>query len=301
MILVVCPNPALDVTYTVDRLVPGASHPVRTHAERAGGKGVNVARVLAQLQTSVTVTGFLGGARGAHLHDELAGCGLAQRWVEVAAQSRRTVTVVDSQDATVLREPGPEITPSDWNALVAQVRTSAPGADLAVLAGSLAPGAPADGYATLVSVLDALDVPAVLDATGPALLAALPARPFLVKPNASEAAEVVGAAGDPIAALLAGGARNAVVSDGAAGLAASLAGRRYRAVAPALAGNPTGGGDALAAGLAAGIAAGAPAEALLRRAVALAASAVTLPHAGETDLALAERLCPQVVVTCEGE
>ena len=301
MILVVCPNPALDVTYTVERLVPGESHLVRTFVERAGGKGVNVVRVLAQLRATVTVTGFLGGARGARLHDELAGCALAQRWVDVREQSRRTVTVVDPHGATVMREPGPQIAPADWDALVERVRTLGPGTDVAVLAGSLPPGAPADGYATLVSVLDALDVPAVLDATGSALAAALPARPFLVKPNAAEAAEIVGAAGDPVATLLVDGARNAVVSDGAAGVTAAVAGRRYRAVPPALAGNPTGGGDALAAGLAAGIAAGAPAEALLRRAVALAASAVTLPHAGEVDRALAEQLCPRVLVTGEDQ
>jgi tagatose 6-phosphate kinase len=75
VILTVALNAALDVTYKVPALRPGVSHRVTEVTERAGGKGLNVARVLAALGHDVTVTGFAGGATGRSLRDRLAGTG----------------------------------------------------------------------------------------------------------------------------------------------------------------------------------------------------------------------------------
>ncbi|MHC3394874.1 PfkB family carbohydrate kinase, partial [Streptomyces lavendulocolor] len=62
----------LDITYKVDALTPHASHRVTDVAERPGGKGVNVARVLAALGHDPVVTGFAGGPTGDVLRDLLA-------------------------------------------------------------------------------------------------------------------------------------------------------------------------------------------------------------------------------------
>ena len=71
MILTVTLNTALDITYRVPSLRAGASHRVSEVLERPGGKGVNVARVLAALGHEVTVTGFSGGPTGRVLRDRL--------------------------------------------------------------------------------------------------------------------------------------------------------------------------------------------------------------------------------------
>lgn len=63
MILTVTLNTALDITYRVRSLRPHASHRVSEVTERPGGKGLNVARVLAALGHEVTVTGFAGARR----------------------------------------------------------------------------------------------------------------------------------------------------------------------------------------------------------------------------------------------
>ncbi|SHI18106.1 pfkB family carbohydrate kinase [Streptomyces sp. 3214.6] len=73
MILTVTLNTALDVTYRVPALRPHASHRVTEVRERPGGKGLNVARVLAALGHEVTVTGFVGGATGRVVQDQLTG------------------------------------------------------------------------------------------------------------------------------------------------------------------------------------------------------------------------------------
>jgi tagatose 6-phosphate kinase len=119
VIAVVCLNPAIDVTFFVDELAPGMSHRVGQSRERAGGKGLNVARVLRQLDVPVVVVGFVGGRRGAVVRSELDDAALPHRLVDVAGETRRSVTVVDPvSGATVFNEPGPRITGAEWERLV---------------------------------------------------------------------------------------------------------------------------------------------------------------------------------------
>ncbi|TQM09419.1 1-phosphofructokinase family hexose kinase [Pseudonocardia kunmingensis] len=291
MILAVTLNAALDVTYDVDALVPHATHRVREVRTRAGGKGVNVARVLRALGHDVVVSGFAGGATGAAIRADLAAAGLPDALVPVAGESRRTVTVVAAADgdATLFNEPGPEVSDDEWAAFADRFAVLAAGADAVVLSGSLPPGVRPDAYARLVAATDARTV---VDADGPVLAAALAARPDVVKPNAAELAAVAGA-GDPREAaawLRARGAGAVVASLGADGLLAVTADGAWRARPPRrVAGNPTGAGDACVAALTAGLVAGAAWPDLLRDAVSLSAAAVAAPVAGDVDLDLHRR------------
>lgn len=290
MIVVVCLNPALDLTYHVDALVRGESLRVTAVAERAGGKGVNVARVLAQLGAPACLIGFAD-----EQHASMLSCAeLDARWTPIAAQTRRTVTVIDGE-ATVLREPGPLVADAEWAAFDAGYRallTSRP--DVVVLSGSLPLGLALDTYALLIEAAETLGVPCILDAEGDALRHGLAARPYLAKPNAGEARQL--GEGDPLETVMRAGARNAVVSAGRDGLRAALDGRTFKARVPTVAGNPTGAGDALTAVLAHGIAAGQPWSEVLRQAAATAAAAATAPVAGEFDPAVAASLLPRVTV-----
>lgn len=294
MILTVTLNAALDVTYVVDRLVPRSSHRVGTTYERAGGKGVNVARVLAALGHPAVATGLVGGPTGTALLGELREAGLHEEFTTIAGDSRRTVTVVSREDgdATVFNQPGPRVQPQEWAAFTTRYAGLLPNADVAVLSGSLPPGLPEDAYAQLVTRAAAAGVATVLDTSGPALLAALGARPDIVKPNAAELAAVTGGQ-DPVvgaARLRALGARAVVASSGAAGLYAVTAEGSWRARPPErLDGNPTGAGDACVAALAAGLAARTAWPDLVREAVALSAAAVPRAVAGDFDAAVHRR------------
>src|SRR5699024_8531366 len=88
MIITLTPNPAVDVTYAVPELRHGAVHRVEQVTEAAGGKGVNVARVLAQLGDRVYCTGFLAGQMGEHLEDLLADADIPQEWTLVTGETR---------------------------------------------------------------------------------------------------------------------------------------------------------------------------------------------------------------------
>ncbi|WUH92997.1 1-phosphofructokinase family hexose kinase [Streptomyces sp. NBC_00433] len=305
MIITVTLNVALDVTYRVPALVPQASHRVVEAVERPGGKGLNVGRVLAALGHPVTVTGFAGGPAGDEVRRQLAAGEYAGRLtdalVPIAGKTRRTVGVVDGRGrgATQFNEPGPTVSPGEWQALLTAYREVLAGADAVALCGSLPPGVPIGAYAELIREARAAGVYVLLDAEGPALRRGLAARPDLLKPNAGELAGLTGFAEPERAARDARrrGARAVAASLGPDGMVVVAEDGGWRAVPPVrLTGNPTGAGDSAVAGLLSGHAEGLPWPARLARAVALSAATVLAPAAGEYDPAAYADLLPRVEV-----
>lgn len=304
MILTVTLNTALDVTYRVPRLLPHASHRVADVTERPGGKGVNVARVLAALGHAVTATGFAGGPVGAVVRELLAQSpGVVDALVPCAGTTRRTVAVVDetSGDTTQFNEPGPLITAAEWSLFLDRYEDLlAAGTRAVALCGSLPPGVPVGAYAVLVRAARAAGVPVLLDTSGEALRRGVAARPEIIKPNAAELAELTGSR-EPLPATRDArrrGARAVVTSLGPDGLLAATPEGAWRAAPPrALAGNPTGAGDSAVAGLLSALAEGLDWPERLTRAVALSAATVLAPTAGEFDPRTYEEVRGSVKVT----
>ncbi|GIM91612.1 1-phosphofructokinase family hexose kinase [Paractinoplanes toevensis] len=191
MIVTVTLNPALDLTYAVDALVPHGTHRVTTVAERPGGKGLNVARVLHALGEPVLATGLLGGTTGGRVAALLRGEGVAASFVDIAGETRRTVAVVDRADATGFWEPGPTITEAEWSRFADHFRGLLREASVVTLSGSLPPGLPASAYAHLIAYAREAGVPTLLDTSGAALRHGLLAGPALAKPNADELAALL--------------------------------------------------------------------------------------------------------------
>jgi tagatose 6-phosphate kinase len=303
VILTVTLNTALDITYRVPSLRPHTSHRVSEVTERPGGKGVNVARVLAALGHRVTVTGFAGGATGREVHARLTATpGIADALVPVTGTTRRTVAVVDehSGDTTQLNEPGPHITPAEWSAFQDVYADLLPTVSAVALCGSLPPGVPVGAYAGLVRAARAANVPVLLDTAGEALRRGIAARPDLIKPNADELAELTGAH-EPLRAAQDArrrGARAVVASLGADGLLAYTSEGLWRATPPApVRGNPTGAGDSAVAGLLSGLVEQLPWPDRLARAVALSTATVLAPAAGEFDRAVYSDLVGKISAT----
>lgn len=307
MILTLTPNPALDLTYVADGVRVHGEHRVREVRAAAGGKGVNVARVLAALGREAICAGPLSGGVGQELRELLQPVpAIRQAWTPIAGTTRRTVTVVDPGGATGFNEPGPTLSEHEVQALhddlLAQVSGSEPQIDAVTVNGSLPPGISGADLASLVGAVREQGRPVLVDTSGPALLAAAHAEATMLKPNAAEAMEATGAETpvEAAAALIEMGAGSVVCSLGSDGMLAVQSRdpaqgphRAWRAHLPEpLNGNPTGAGDALVAVLASRLAAGAAAVLpdALARAVAVSASAVTRPVAGEVDLDLAAQL-----------
>ncbi|MYS07863.1 hexose kinase [Streptomyces sp. SID6041] len=304
MILTVTLNTAVDLTYRVPALTPHASHRVTQVIERPGGKGLNVARVLAALGHEAVATGFAGGATGAVLREQLAATPVRDALVETEGPTRRTVAIVDTAtgDTTQLNEPGPTVGAAEWTAFRARFTELLDGAAAVALCGSLPPGIHVGAYAELVRLARTAGVPVLLDTSGEPLRRGIAARPDLVKPNADELAQLTGAR-DPLRATREArgrGARAVVSSLGPEGLLAATPEGLWRAAPPAsVKGNPTGAGDSAVAGLLSGLVDGTPWPDRLTRAVALSAATVLSPVAGEFDRPAYEELLTRVKITEE--
>ncbi|MET0235785.1 MAG: 1-phosphofructokinase family hexose kinase [Kibdelosporangium sp.] len=271
MIVTVTLNAALDVTYRVPELRPGGTHAVQDVHTRPGGKGVNVADVLTQLGEPVIATGFAGP----HLRR------LLPEFVPIAAESRRTVTVLAAAEATLFSEPGPAVSPREWAALLAEYDRLAANASVVVLSGRL-PGVPDDAYAQLITRSPA---PVILDAEGDALRHGITAGPALIKPNHDELTGLLGRQPDLPADRTRLGV-NVAATLGAHGAVLATSDGTWRAQPPrAITGNPTGAGDAFTAALAVGLTHARPWPRILADAVALSAAAVAVPVAGAYDAA----------------
>lgn len=284
-LVVVTPNPAIDVTYVVARQQIGRTVRVDQVHRRAGGKGVNVARVLAALGRPALAVVPVGGDAGRWLVDDLGQ--LPVHPVQVTAPTRSTVTVVDGIDhPTVLAEPGLPLADQEWSDLVTAVGTVCERGGTVVVSGSLPAGTDPGRIAALVEAAHARGARAVVDTGGAGLLAAAEARADLVKPNLAEALAATGATDleAAIAELHRRGAGTVVVALGADGLAAATeTGRWTQPAVPGVSGNPTGAGDAATAGLVAALDAGAPLAEALRQAAVVGAAAVRRATAGEID------------------
>ena len=296
MILVVALNPALDVTHHVPGVDwAGVNRPATVRA-RAGGKGLNVARTLRAIGAEVRVIGFAGGVTGEQVRSALGELRVPASFTPIGGETRRTFAVVDTArgDTALFNEPGPTVGPDEYAEFCVMYEKALAGCSAVVLSGSLPRGLSPDTYAELGAMATAAGVPAVLDAHGEALLRGAAARPAIVKPNLAELEALAGRSlsttrgADTVAVALAArelratGPQAVVVTLGAAGLCAVTGdGSWHAAPAAEVPGNPTGAGDAVAAGLVHGLVLGRPWEERLRHAVALGTASAAAPVAGE--------------------
>lgn len=294
-ILTVTPNPAVDVTYSVDRQTLGETVRVRGVDRRPGGKGLNVARVLRQLGRDVAAVHPLGGDAGHWIAEALAHEGLPAVTSPIAGETRTTVTVVDGiTHPTLLAEPGPALTDVEWDALTAAVQASLQPGDWVVVAGSFPPEA-TDAHCTgLIAGVRDRGGRVLVDTSGPLLLVAADAGADVVKANAQEVREATrdDETSRALARLGRGGSL-VVLSRGSDGLLLRRpdGSIREQTGLPGMTGNPTGAGDAATAGFLAAVADGRHDEAALAWAAIAGAAAVLRPVAGEIDLDRLSDLC----------
>lgn len=302
MIVAVTPNPGLDRTIEVPRLRRGELHRVGGARVEPGGKGINVARVLAANGVATQAIFPAGGAEGDALVAMLAQ-DIRVRAVAIAAPLRVNVAVLEPGGlVTKLNEEGPELTASDSRSLLDAVRDSARGASWVVSCGSLPRGLPVDFHSRVVAAAHVAGARAAVDASGEALVAALSARPDLVKPNRDELEEAVGypidTFGDAVLAaraLVNRGARRVLASFGSAGAVLVSAETALHGFALCEEVHSTvGAGDALLAGF---LAAGGSADQALRQAVEWAARSVG--SAGNWISSIGQAFAPTGVITSE--
>jgi len=194
MILTVTLNAAIDKSLSVPSFRLGRRHRTVEQRSTAGGKGVNVARLLASLGQPVIATGFVGGATGTRIVEQLTTESILNGFVHIAEESRTNISVLDptTGEQTEINERGPEVNAAEVELFIEKLIYLARGAAICVLAGSLPRGVDPSFYATLIAELKRLNVVTIVDSEGEAMKLAVRAGPTVISPNMAEAEELVG-------------------------------------------------------------------------------------------------------------
>jgi 1-phosphofructokinase family hexose kinase len=259
VIVCIAANPSMDKLFEVDCLQPGRIHRPRRFLQVPGGKALNVARAALSLGCDVLVVALLAGHSGRWLQESLRLAAIPTRASWAAGETRSSLSVAEpgGSELTEFYESGTGISRAEWRSFSQLVEASIPGAEWVVFSGSIPQGAPAGGYAPIISTAQRLGVRVALDSRGTALESAMGAGPDLVKVNLEEAAGFLtpppgdlAEAAERLLIALGKGDHRAVVTSGTEGaVLASTSGTIVRATLDVVGQYPVGSGDAFMAGL----------------------------------------------------
>jgi len=311
-IITVTPNTAIDHVIRVEQLQPGSVLMAESSRQYPAGKGVNVARTVASLGMAVTVTGLVGSA-SAWLFDTLQSDVMQTAFLTVPGDTRTNISISEAAGASVthIRTPGYQVSEDDMENLADSLRKIVGAGDIVVLAGSLPDGADVSTYAILADLCGQAGANVILDASGPALAAGLAGRPYMIKPNLTELADLAGRGfrGQDEQNLLSvledlvARVPLVVVSRGAGGIWVKQQGHpgiRKAAVAPPGSQNivnDVGCGDALVGGFAVGLARKEPLEEMIRLGVACGTANLFSEVPGLCDPETVHQVVPKVQIS----
>ena len=276
-------NPAIDISSEADVVRHTRKTRTRNEAIEPGGGGINVARVLHRLGADVQAL-FLGGGMTGKILDELLGrAGIDRHMIEIAGDSRISLTVVETSTGHEFRfvPEGPRLSAEEAASVLEAVGSV--DCDYFVASGSLPPGVPEHLYARLGAAAAARGARFVLDTSGAALQLALEnGGIFLVKPSRGEFEAFAGRSlgKDEVAAeaerlVASGRVENIAITLGRDGaILATRSGTTFSPAIPVEACSAVGAGDSFLAGMVYGFALGRPAEQAFRVGLAGGAAAV---------------------------
>ncbi len=306
MIAAITLNSSIDRRYVVENAQWGVVHRVKSCTSTAGGKGLNVARVIHALGEQVIAGGFAGGFSGAYLCEMLAREGVQEAFVKVQGETRSCINVYDLSTGkqTEFLEPGTNILPEEYDAFLTAYRKLARECQVISLSGSLPRGLDAATYGELIRIAKENGAKVLLDTSGAALTSALPYGPSLIKPNEDEIGQLTGGDLSSLSelaqaaqALSRRGVERVVISLGGRGAILACEQGVYHGKPPQIQPlNTVGCGDAMTASYAVSFARCDDVEEALRQAVAVSAASALAPDTGGLDKMEYLKILPMVQV-----
>jgi tagatose 6-phosphate kinase len=259
MILAVGLNPCVERIFVIKGFTIGEVNRVERMEHLAGGKGINVARVIKALGGDPIATGFIGGEPADFIERSLEEAGISYDFVRVSAPTRSTYTILDPESGTytVIAEPGRKVELEDVEAFLDKFQSLLASVRYVTISGTVPQGVPEDIYLRLVEKANELGKDVILDCGGKLLEEGIKGRPFGIKPNLKEFSAAIGreikGEGDLVLELervLDMGLGFASVTMGKEGAILVTREGRWRVVPPRIkAVNPIGSGDAFLGGL----------------------------------------------------
>ncbi|TDT63685.1 1-phosphofructokinase [Fonticella tunisiensis] len=254
MIYTVTFNPSIDYIIHVNDFKPGYVNRAESDNMYPGGKGINVSRVLNNLNVKSKAMGFIGGFTGEYVKKYLEDEGLETDFIYVKGDTRINVKLKSTEE-TEINGSGPDIEEKDIEKLFEKIEKLT-SEDFLVIAGRAQKSLPEDIYAQILKKCSKNGVNVIVDTTGKTLLCTLKYRPFLIKPNNHELGEIFNVEMVSIEKtieygkeLLKMGAQNVIVSMAAEGALLISSEGVFHASAPrGVVRNSVGAGDSLIGG-----------------------------------------------------
>lgn len=189
MINTITLNPSLDYIVKVDSFKVDSLNRIQDEKIYAGGKGINVSIVLKNLGVENTALGYVAGFTGDEILRQIENHGVNCDFIKLKNGFSRINVKLKSDGETEINGSGPEITENELEILYEKLSHLTTG-DYLILSGSIPNSVPNDIYESIMNRLLDKGVEFIVDATKELLLKVLKYRPFLIKPNHHELAEM---------------------------------------------------------------------------------------------------------------
>lgn len=188
MIITITLNPAVDKTVEIGNFEVGTVNRVSSVRLDAGGKGINVSKVIMSLGGRSKAVGILGGPSGNFVKEYLDRMGIENDFLFIKGETRTNLKVVDNirKTNTDINEPGPRVTCREIETLRQKIFCDMKKDTIVVFSGSVPENVDKEIYGIWVSQAKKLGAKTILDADGELLKHGIEAGPFLVKPNVHE-------------------------------------------------------------------------------------------------------------------
>lgn len=303
MIYTVTLNPALDRTLWIEHVHADDSNRIEKEERYAGGKGIDVSKVLAILGVSSRALGFVGGFAGEELEGLLLNEGIQFDFVRISGETRTNIIINDMGDSTqtVLSAHGPEILPYKLMDVIHKIeKIEKP--EFVIISGSLPTGVHPEIYRRIIEISKNRGATTILDTDGDALKTGIQAFPDIIKPNIHELGRLVDRelnSMDEIVAAALGvkdkGVKIVLVSMGPKGILMVSENERHIAIPPKVeVKNTIGAGDASVAGFVYGLSSGKGLKESLTFAVAAGTATTLMPGTALCQKEDFLRLVPQI-------
>lgn len=188
MIYTVTLNPALDRTVVLPELNKDDANRIKKEFRFAGGKGIDVSRVLKELGAVSIAKGFIGGYTGLEIEGRLLNEGVVCSFTKISEETRTNIIIVEenNEHQTTINAKGPEITPMELGLFYNNLKDLEPKPSFAVISGSIPNGINSNFYFQLINLFKEQNTFVVLDADGDAMKSGIKAQPNMIKPNKHE-------------------------------------------------------------------------------------------------------------------
>ena len=184
MIYTVTFNPSIDYIMFADNFELNGLNRATETFKFAGGKGINVSRVLQTLNVPSTALGFAGGFPGQFIDDTLKKAGIQTDFIEIDEDTRINVKL-KTGDETEINAPGPNISQTQFENLLRQLKQTSK-KDIVVVAGSIPKSVPKDAYEQIAKIIKQTGARLVVDAEKDLVESVLKHNPLFIKPNKHE-------------------------------------------------------------------------------------------------------------------